>query len=109
AFGSGNQKSRGIALAAQVALVAERAEVVIAGVTIARLAVCRADPMPELCDFERSPVQLRQRSDQTSYHAGFAYAARMSADNDNGHIAYFRRFRTDNELESAQKLLTMSC
>src|SRR6185437_14064094 len=61
AVGAGNQETRGIGLAAAVTLVAQGAEMVVAGIAVARLAVGRADAVAELRDLERCPVIFRQR------------------------------------------------
>src|SRR5262249_8625836 len=92
AFGAGHQETRGVALTAQVFFVAERAEVVVTGIAVARLAVGRADAVAELRDLQRRPVELRQCRDQSGYHAGLTHAPRMSPDDYDGHDAIFAGF-----------------
>src|SRR6185312_15682945 len=82
---AGDEKARSIGLTGAVALITNGAEVVVTGIAVAGLAVCRADAVAELRDLERGPVVLGQSGDQACHHAGFAHAAGVSADDDKGH------------------------
>src|SRR5580704_10225164 len=57
----------------------------VGGRAVAGFSVGRADTMPVLRNLDRSPIELRQSGDQSSHNAGLAYAARVSADHDDGH------------------------
>src|SRR5215475_3973689 len=57
----------------------------ITACAVASFSVCSTDPMSVLRDFQRRPVKLRQSSNQASDDTGFAYAAGMAADYDEGH------------------------
>ena len=65
---------------------------VVAGIAIAGLAVCRADAVAELRDLQGGPIKLRQRGNQTGNHTGFAHAPGMSANYDDCHTAIFAGF-----------------
>src|SRR5947207_2749147 len=52
---------------------------------LARSRNSRADALTVLGDFQGGPVKFRQGGDQAGNHAGFPYAARVSADDDEGH------------------------
>src|SRR6185312_2307218 len=75
AVGAGDKETRRIGITATVAFVAERAEVIVAGIAVAWFAVGRADAVAELCDFQRGPVILGQSGNEAGDHAGLAHAA----------------------------------
>ena len=60
----------------------------IAGGTIADFAVGGANAVSVLGNLEGSPVELRRGSDESGDDAGFADAAGVSADDDEGHGLY---------------------
>jgi hypothetical protein len=49
-----------------------------------------ANSVAELRDLYRCPMALMERGDQAGDYAGFADAARVAADNDDGHTDSFR-------------------
>ena len=85
---AGYQKPRRVAFAAAVAFFGDGPRVIV-GLAIARLAVGRADAVTILRDLDGGPVHFGQRGDDAGDDAGFAYAARVSADHDDCHDAYF--------------------
>src|SRR5271154_2322342 len=82
--GSSRQESRGIGISRAIFFLGYRPTVVIGG-AVAGLAILRADSVTVLRDLERRPSILWQSRDETSDHAGLAYAPRMPADHDNCH------------------------
>ena len=83
-IGAGDQEARSIGLAGAVSFL-RYSEGMIGRGAVARLAVRGADAVSVLRDFERGPVEGGQSGDETGDDAGFADAASVSADDDNGH------------------------
>src|SRR5664279_5036661 len=78
------KKARGVTLAAAIALFRYRPTVVVGG-AVAEFAVDGTNPVSVLGDLDGRPVKLGECGNQTGDHAGFAHAARVSANDDDGH------------------------
>ena len=63
----------------------------VVGRAVAGLAVQRTDSVAVLRDLERSPTAFGQGGNEAGNYAGLAYAAGMSADDDDCHISLIRR------------------
>src|ERR1035437_642536 len=79
-----DEKARGVAVAAAITLFGYRPTVVVGG-AVAEFAVGGTNAVSVLRDLDGRPVKLGERGNQAGDHAGLAYAARMSADDDEGH------------------------
>ena len=83
-LGSGDQETRSVRLAGAVFFF-RHSPGMIGGGTVAGLAVGGADAVSVLSDFESGPMEAGQGGDETGNDAGFADAAGVSADDENGH------------------------
>ena len=88
-IGTGDEKTRTVgdsteAVAGFIVLFGDGPGVVSGG-AVAGGAVGGADAVAVLGDFESGPVEIGQGSDEAGDDAGFADAARVSADDEDGH------------------------
>src|ERR1017187_8514699 len=81
---AGEKKARGVAISAAIALFGHGPTVVVGG-AVAEFAVGGTNPVSVLGDLDGRPVKLGESGNQTGDHAGLAHAARVSANDDDGH------------------------
>src|ERR1019366_894092 len=79
-----DEKARGVAVAAAITLFGHGPTVVVGG-AVAEFAVGGTNAMSVLRDLDGRPVKLGEGGDQAGDHTVLAYAARVSADDDEGH------------------------
>src|ERR1700733_4478390 len=103
-----DEKPRRIRIFRPVALLRDRPGM-IGRCAVTGLTIRRANAVAVLRNLDRRPVEFGQRRDQASDHAGFAHAAGMSANDDDGHkIRLPRGARKGRERTTEDGLLTFS-
>ena len=84
---AGYQEAGRVGFASPVSFFCDTPGMVV-GRAVTGFAVCGADAVSVLGNFESDPVEVGERGDQAGHNAGFADAARVAADDDNRHKTF---------------------